>query len=132
VYDIKDHAHYKFRPGHIVVRVAAGSDEVIGQQGERAAAGQVLTLGIDGRIKVLWADETTSFCYPQELYLISEEVRTLLARSSSLTSCFNCSGLMIQNLIIQSQIPLHLPVVRRARILRGRLRVKTQSLTNRG
>lgn len=77
VYDLKDHALYKFRPGHLVVRVAASPGDVIDGPLERAAAGQVFSLGVDGRLKVQWADNSTSFCFPQELYLISEEVRNL-------------------------------------------------------
>ncbi|ELU16979.1 hypothetical protein CAPTEDRAFT_224111 [Capitella teleta] len=73
VYDLKDHALYKFRPGHLVVRVAASPGDVIDGPLERAAAGQVFSLAVDGRLKVQWADNSTSFCFPQELYLISEE-----------------------------------------------------------
>lgn len=105
VYDIKDHPDYKFRPGHVVVRVAAGPDDpdVIDVSTPRnqscTAAGQVLSLGTDGRLKIQWADGSTSFCYPQELYLLSDEVSTstsptCLLNSSIVRACtviFLCS-----------------------------------------
>ena len=43
----------------------------------REAAGQVYQVGCDGFITVRWADETESRCYPQELYLIGDEVITI-------------------------------------------------------
>ena len=38
------------------------------------AAGQVYELGTDGRLLIRWADESQSYCYPQEVYLIGDDV----------------------------------------------------------
>ena len=38
------------------------------------AAGQVKELGCDGRMLIEWVDGTHSHCYPQELFLMGDEV----------------------------------------------------------
>ena len=68
VYDVKDHPDYRFRPGNLVVRVGG----YVGIQAE--AAGQVYELRQDGAITVAWVDGSRSECYPQELYLLGDEV----------------------------------------------------------
>ncbi len=45
------------------------------QSSHSEAAGQVYELTQDGRLLIQWADNTRSLCYPQELYLIGDEVR---------------------------------------------------------
>ena len=45
------------------------------QETHDVAAGQVCELGKDGRLQIRWADGTHSNNYPQELYLIGDEVR---------------------------------------------------------
>jgi len=39
-----------------------------------AAVGQVMGLTTDGRVLILWTDGSTTHCFPQELYSISDEV----------------------------------------------------------
>ncbi|XP_064618158.1 LOW QUALITY PROTEIN: (E3-independent) E2 ubiquitin-conjugating enzyme UBE2O-like [Liolophura sinensis] len=70
VYDIKDHPYYKFRPGHVVIRV--GGFEAA--TGPLEAAGLVLESNPDGRITVKWPDGSISHCYPQELYIASGDL----------------------------------------------------------
>jgi len=74
VYDLKEHPDFKFRPGAIVIRVAAGTGENCG-----LGAGQVLDINTDGQVQVWWADEkedyntkTTGLCYPQDIYKVGE------------------------------------------------------------
>lgn len=71
MYDVKDHPDYKFRPGHVVVRVGGY------EESHTEAAGQVFELTQDGQLLIQWADKTRTKCYPQELYLIGDEVSLL-------------------------------------------------------
>lgn len=41
------------------------------------AVGQVYRINSDGVILVWWPDKTITSCYPQDLYLIGEEVLTI-------------------------------------------------------
>lgn len=69
VYDLKEHPDFKFPPGAIVVRVAAGAGENCG-----LGAGQILDINTDGQVQVWWADQedtqTTGLCYPQDIYKV--------------------------------------------------------------
>ncbi len=70
VYDLRDHPDFRFRPGSIVIRVANfGEAEV---EGVACCGGQVLDNYTHGQVKVWWADESTSFCWPQDLYRVSQ------------------------------------------------------------
>ena len=44
------------------------------QESHTEATGQVYELVAGGQILVQWADKSQSLCYPQELYLIADEV----------------------------------------------------------
>lgn len=44
------------------------------QETHTEAAGQVYEMCQDGRIHIRWADASYSYCYPQELFLIGDEV----------------------------------------------------------
>ncbi|ESP03792.1 hypothetical protein LOTGIDRAFT_156353 [Lottia gigantea] len=70
VYDIKDHPHYKFRPGYSAIRVGGFEDT----EQKLSAVGQVYRLNPSGSIQIKWADGTLSDCFPQELYLVSDEL----------------------------------------------------------
>ena len=48
------------------------------QEVHSEAAGQVSELTTYGRLLIQWADNTKTYCYPQELYLIGDEVGTPL------------------------------------------------------
>ena len=65
VYDLKDHPDFKYRPGSIVIRVANFNDMV------DCTGGQVLDNYISGQVLVWWANNTTSACWPQDLYKVS-------------------------------------------------------------
>ncbi|ESP03798.1 hypothetical protein LOTGIDRAFT_156359 [Lottia gigantea] len=71
VYDIKDHPHYKFRPGYSAIRVGGFEDT----EQKLSAVGQVYRLNPSGSIQIKWADGTLSDCFPQELYLVSDEYK---------------------------------------------------------
>ncbi|XP_063446086.1 (E3-independent) E2 ubiquitin-conjugating enzyme UBE2O-like [Mytilus trossulus] len=79
VYDIKDHPEYKFRPGDIVVAVGDPKKSGVGNH----AAGQVTSLEIQGGLYVRWPDDTTSFCNPQELYLVGGDMSEYDSESDS-------------------------------------------------
>merc|ERR1719273_697182 len=66
VYDLKDHPDFKYRPGSIVIRVANFNDMI------EATGGQVLDNYTSGQVLVWWANNTTSACWPQDLYKIGE------------------------------------------------------------
>jgi ubiquitin-conjugating enzyme E2 O len=66
VYDLKDHPDFKYRPGSIVIRVANFNDQVA------STGGQVLDNYPSGQVLVWWANNTTSACWPQDLYKIGE------------------------------------------------------------
>lgn len=74
VYDIKDHPYYKFRPGHAVIRVG-GADETSSEPVE--AAGQVYQLDPQGFIMVKWPSSRVTCCYPQELFVVGDEMSDL-------------------------------------------------------
>jgi len=66
VYDLKDHPDFKYRPGSIVIRVANFNDM------SDCTGGQVLDNYTSGQVLVWWANNTTSACWPQDLYKIGE------------------------------------------------------------
>ncbi|KAL5018693.1 hypothetical protein ScPMuIL_004415 [Solemya velum] len=68
VYDIKDHTDYRFRPGQSVIRIGGFDDE-----DELEAVGQIFHLDPEGVIHVQWPSGRVSECYPQELYIVSDE-----------------------------------------------------------
>jgi len=45
-----------------------------GENDQGVAAGQVRELGCDGHMLIEWVDGTCSHCYPQELFLMGDEV----------------------------------------------------------
>ncbi len=44
------------------------------QESHTEAAGQVLELSAEGRLLIRWADALESWCWPQELFLIGDDV----------------------------------------------------------
>ncbi|XP_013412226.1 (E3-independent) E2 ubiquitin-conjugating enzyme UBE2O [Lingula anatina] len=70
VYDVKDHPDFKFRLGHVVVKIG-GEREI---EASSAATGQVCDVTPGGRIGVHWVDGSTSYCYPCHLYLVTDEM----------------------------------------------------------
>ena len=64
VYDLKDHPDFKYRPGSIVIRVANFTDMM------DCTGGQVLDNYPSGQVMVWWANNTTSACWPQDLYKV--------------------------------------------------------------
>ena len=66
MYDLRDHPDFKYRPGSIVIRVSNFDDE----HGASSCGGQVLDNYSSGQIKVWWADDKTSFVWPQDLYKV--------------------------------------------------------------
>ena len=64
VYDLKDHPDFKYRPGSIVIRVANFNDM------SDCTGGQVLDNYTSGQVLVWWANNTTSACWPQDLYKV--------------------------------------------------------------
>ena len=66
VYDLKDHPDFKYRPGSIVIRVANFNDM------SDCTGGQVLDNYTSGQVLVWWANNTTSACWPQDLYKVSK------------------------------------------------------------
>ena len=65
VYDLKDHPDFKYRPGSIVIRVANFNDM------SDCTGGQVLDNYTSGQVLVWWANNTTSACWPQDLYKVN-------------------------------------------------------------
>ncbi len=65
VYDLKDHPDFKYRPGSIVIRVANFNDMI------DCTGGQVLDNYTSGQVLVWWANNTTSACWPQDLYKVT-------------------------------------------------------------
>ena len=76
VYDLKDHPDFKYRPGSIVIRVAnfAEADRPSGghDHARGCTGGQVLDNYPSGQVLVWWANNSTSYCWPQDLYKIGE------------------------------------------------------------
>ncbi|OWF39374.1 Ubiquitin-conjugating enzyme E2 O [Mizuhopecten yessoensis] len=70
VYDIKDHTDFKFRPGHTVIRVA----EPMNVTDNTPAVGQVHRLDPQGSLHVRWPNGEITHCYPQELYIVGDEM----------------------------------------------------------
>ncbi|XP_060073669.1 (E3-independent) E2 ubiquitin-conjugating enzyme-like [Ylistrum balloti] len=70
VYDIKDHSDFKFRPGHTVIRVAEPSNV----SDNTPAVGQVHRLDPHGSLHIRWPNGEITHCYPQELYIVGEEM----------------------------------------------------------
>ncbi|XP_017008809.2 (E3-independent) E2 ubiquitin-conjugating enzyme UBE2O [Drosophila takahashii] len=66
VYDLKDHAHYQYRPGTMVIRVSNFTNEDVD-----STAGQVIDNFPDGRVRVWWAKGHITMCYPQDLFEIN-------------------------------------------------------------
>ena len=54
------------------------------------AAGQVYELVPNGTIMVKWADGSVSPCFPQELYLVGEEVMVVVPCLSSFAALEFC------------------------------------------
>ncbi|KAJ8300817.1 hypothetical protein KUTeg_022336 [Tegillarca granosa] len=80
VYDIKDHPDFKFRPGQTVIRV--GEPENVTD--DTPAVGQVQKLDPQGVIYVKWPGlPEPSRCYPQELYIVGEEMSEFDSSSDS-------------------------------------------------
>ncbi|BFZ03274.1 hypothetical protein BsWGS_06312 [Bradybaena similaris] len=74
VYDITDHPDYKFRPGQSIVRVG-GFEHLAAEPGVTLqAVGQIFEMDANGHLVVKWADGSISQCYPQEVYIISEDM----------------------------------------------------------
>ena len=65
VYDLKDHPDFKYRPGSIVIRVANFNDM------SDCTGGQVLDNYTSGQVLVWWANNSTSACWPQDLYKVN-------------------------------------------------------------
>ncbi|RUS88951.1 hypothetical protein EGW08_003287 [Elysia chlorotica] len=73
VYDIKDHPDYKFRPGQSVVRVG-GFENLPNESGASSqGVGQVFELDPNGHLVIKWADGRISQCFPQEVFIVSDE-----------------------------------------------------------
>ncbi|XP_033737834.1 (E3-independent) E2 ubiquitin-conjugating enzyme UBE2O-like [Pecten maximus] len=70
VYDIKDHSDFKFRPGHTVIRVA----EPMNVTDNTPAVGQVHRLDPQGSLHIRWPNGEITRCYPQELYIVGDEM----------------------------------------------------------
>ncbi|XP_069123248.1 (E3-independent) E2 ubiquitin-conjugating enzyme-like [Argopecten irradians] len=70
VYDIKDHSDFKFRPGHTVIRVA----EPMNVTDNTPAVGQVHRLDTQGSLQIRWPNGEITSCYPQELYIVGDEM----------------------------------------------------------
>lgn len=66
VYDLKDHPDFQYRPGTIVIRVANFPHE------NCATAGQVSDNYPEGKVKVWWVDNTTTMCWPQDLFEVGQ------------------------------------------------------------
>ena len=75
VYDLKDHPDFKYRPGSIVIRVANFNDM------SDCTGGQVLDNYTSGQVLVWWANNTTSACWPQDLYKVSESFTSFKVQS---------------------------------------------------
>ncbi|GFR83152.1 ubiquitin-conjugating enzyme E2 O [Elysia marginata] len=74
VFDLKDHPDYKFRPSQSVVRVG-GFEELPKEPGAGVqAVGQIFGLDPNGHLVVKWTDGFISQCFPQEVFIVSEEV----------------------------------------------------------
>ncbi|CAI9728364.1 Hypothetical predicted protein [Octopus vulgaris] len=80
VYDIKDHPYYKYRPGYAVIRVD-GADE--NSNGDIEAAGQVYQLDPQGFVLIKWPSSKVSCCYPQELFIVGDELSEISSDESS-------------------------------------------------
>lgn len=65
VYDIKDHPDFRFRPGTIVIRVA-------NMQDLQYPAGQILDNYPDGQVRVWWANDVITPCWPQDLFRLGD------------------------------------------------------------
>ncbi|GAB1603350.1 (E3-independent) E2 ubiquitin-conjugating enzyme UBE2O-like [Argonauta hians] len=87
VYDIKDHPYYKYRPGYAVIRVDGADDH--GDQME--AAGQVYQLDPQGYVLIKWPSSRVSCCYPQELFIVGDELSEMSSDESSDDSDDNLS-----------------------------------------
>uniref|UniRef100_A0A0B7AQH6 UBC core domain-containing protein n=1 Tax=Arion vulgaris TaxID=1028688 RepID=A0A0B7AQH6_9EUPU len=74
VYDITDHPDYKFRPGQSIVRVGGFEHLSADPGGTLQAVGQIFELDPNGHLVVKWANGTISQCYPQEVYILSEDI----------------------------------------------------------
>ncbi|KAK3607162.1 hypothetical protein CHS0354_004422 [Potamilus streckersoni] len=73
VYDIKDHPDFTFRPAITVIRISGFEESADPQE----AVGQVQSLGKDGTMQVWWPNGRISTCYPQDLFIVSEEISDL-------------------------------------------------------
>ncbi|KAL3877586.1 hypothetical protein ACJMK2_035282 [Sinanodonta woodiana] len=80
VYDIKDHPDFTFRPANTVIRIAGFEESADPQE----AVGQIQSLGKDGTMQVWWPNGKTSTCYPQDLYIISDEISDIDSSEDSM------------------------------------------------
>ncbi|XP_062582849.1 (E3-independent) E2 ubiquitin-conjugating enzyme UBE2O-like isoform X2 [Saccostrea cucullata] len=67
-YDLKDHPDFKFRPAQTVIRVIDIQEE------GKEAVGQIHSLDPQGAIYVRWPSGEITRCYPQELYIVGDEM----------------------------------------------------------
>lgn len=73
VFDLKDHPDYKFRPSQSVVRVG-GFENLPNELGTGIqAVGQIFELDPNGHVVVKWTDGSITQCFPQEVFIVSEE-----------------------------------------------------------
>ncbi|GFN78191.1 ubiquitin-conjugating enzyme e2 o, partial [Plakobranchus ocellatus] len=73
VYDIKDHPDYKFRPGQSVVRVGGFENLPTDSGPASQAVGQIFELDPNGHLIIKWANGSISQCFPQEVFIVSDE-----------------------------------------------------------
>ncbi|XP_043944973.1 (E3-independent) E2 ubiquitin-conjugating enzyme [Protopterus annectens] len=73
VYDIADHPDFRFRTTDIVIRI--GNAENGGPpKVDEPSVGQVSCVDIDGKVQVIWADESQTIVLPQHLYDVESEI----------------------------------------------------------
>ena len=63
--------------------VSSGVNGASHTRGVPVAAGQIYEVGIDGRLTVEWVDGSRSKCLSHQLYLVSDEVRSVIMCSVS-------------------------------------------------
>lgn len=73
VYDIADHPDFRFRTTDTVIRI--GNTESGGHpKNDAPSVGQVSCVDIDGKVEVIWADESRTIVLPQHLYDVESEI----------------------------------------------------------
>lgn len=65
VYDLKDHPEFRFRPGTVVFRISNFHEN-------QFSGGQVLDNYPSGQIRVWWANDVETECWPQDLFRIGD------------------------------------------------------------